>query len=40
MSRSGICTPEVRKEERVECDQLLPEKSKNYYIKVYSGFKD
>lgn len=39
---SEICTPpEIREQaNNLVIQNLLPEKSKNYYIKIYSEFKD
>ncbi|KAJ3665578.1 hypothetical protein Zmor_001069 [Zophobas morio] len=39
---TSVCTPpEIRKEaSNVQCDQLLPQKSKEFYLKVYAQFKD
>ncbi|KAI4469789.1 hypothetical protein MML48_1g03331 [Holotrichia oblita] len=41
MSDSSCTPPEIRKEaNQIEYQKLLPEKSKNFYIKVYNIFKD
>ncbi|KAJ3655878.1 hypothetical protein Zmor_014987 [Zophobas morio] len=39
---TSVCTPpEIRKEaSNVQCNQLLPQKSKEFYLKVYAQFKD